>query len=172
MMFIPAGATLWSIVYSNAGPADAQGVATDSNGNVFTIGSSWGSNVRYLTIKYAPTLAYIYAPPVNFIGVDNFDHVIQDSLGMMATGTVQVVTLPPSLTSNELFGQYWSDTGMLLAYLGSSGSNYVLERTFNLAPAANWLPLATNVSDGNGYVVFTSLPEPGTNNFWRIRFLP
>ncbi len=165
------GAPVWSQVYSNAGNAISRGVAADASGNVFTIGSPY-SGSSFLTIKYAPTTAYIYTPPVNFIGVDSFNYMIQDGLGIMATGTVSVVGLPPSIGFNQLFGQYRGDVGMLLAYAGVAGSNYVLEGTFNLAPPAIWLPLATNVGDSSGYVVFISPPNPATNNFWRIRSVP
>ena len=56
-----------------------------------------------------------------------------------------------------------------LAYVGWAGTNYALERTFNLSPA-NWVSLATNAAPANGKLVFTNTPAPGTNHFWRVRF--
>jgi len=58
-----------------------------------------------------------------------------------------------------------------LSYLGLAGTNYALDRTFNLS-AANWVPQITNTAGGNGVQLFTNAPNTSTNNFWRIRSVP
>ena len=55
--------------------------------------------------------------------------------------------------------------------MGQVGTNYALDRTFNLA-TANWVPQVTNPAGSGGVVLFTNTPNPATNNFWRIRSVP
>ncbi|MEO7297963.1 MAG: hypothetical protein ABI042_05235, partial [Verrucomicrobiota bacterium] len=61
---------------------------------------------------------------------------------------------------------------MRLAYLGMATNSYALERAFSLSPPINWNPQATNLTALDGTVVFTNVPVPTTNNFWRIRSVP
>jgi len=82
------------------------------------------------------------------------------------------------LTSAELYSDYNQITGQLLvggdmqlSYLGISGTNYALERTFDFTPP-NWIPLATNPAGAGGALLFTNTPVANTNNFWRIRSVP
>jgi Regulator of chromosome condensation (RCC1) repeat len=58
-----------------------------------------------------------------------------------------------------------------LFFMGMAGTNYALDRTFNLAPA-NWVPQATNPAGAGGVLAFTNAPVLTTNNFWRIRSVP
>jgi len=84
-------------------------------------------------------------------------------------GSAYVVRFP------ELVQDYNRQTAALLAggavrltYLGLPGTNYVLDRTFDLTPIVIWTPQATNAADSGGSVVFTNAPRP-TNNYWRVR---
>jgi hypothetical protein len=36
----------------------------------------------------------------------------------------------------------------------------------------NWVPLVTNPAAAGGVLVLTNMPDPTTNNFWRIRAVP
>jgi hypothetical protein len=58
-----------------------------------------------------------------------------------------------------------------LSFVGLDGTNYALDRTFNLAPV-NWVPQTTNRADSVGVLVLTNTPNAATNNFWRIRSVP
>ncbi|MFZ0827778.1 MAG: hypothetical protein WAO02_10180 [Verrucomicrobiia bacterium] len=72
---------------------------------------------------------------------------------------------------NQIFGQLLATGDMQLSFVGIAGGNYALDRSFSLSPA-NWIPQATNQTVGVGTLVFTSTPDPTTNNFWRIRSVP
>ena len=72
---------------------------------------------------------------------------------------------------NQITGQLLSGGNMRLAFVGSNGVNYALDRSFSLSPA-NWIPQVTNPAIANGNLVFTNAPDPTTNNFWRIRSVP
>jgi alpha-tubulin suppressor-like RCC1 family protein len=58
-----------------------------------------------------------------------------------------------------------------LAFFGFPGTNYALERTTSLIPA-NWIPQLTNLANSYWPVSMTNVPDPTTNNFWRVRALP
>ena len=73
---------------------------------------------------------------------------------------------------NQITGQLLSGGNMRLAFVGSNGVNYALDRTFNLSPPINWIPQVTNPADANGNLIFTNTPDATTNNFWRIRSVP
>lgn len=77
-------------------------------------------------------------------------------------------TLPVLPGYNQILGQVLAGGQMSLTFVGSNGVNYVLERSFSLAPA-NWIPQVTNPAAVNGVLIFTNTPDPATNNFWRIR---
>lgn len=73
---------------------------------------------------------------------------------------------------NELLGQLLGGGDMRFTYVGSAGTNYVLDRTFNLSPPINWVPQLTNAADPSGVLVLTNTPVSTTNNFWRVRSVP
>ena len=72
---------------------------------------------------------------------------------------------------NQATSQLLSGSKVRLSFIGDSGANYALDRTFNLSPA-NWVPQATNPAGAGGVLVFTNIPNTATNNFWRIRSVP
>ncbi len=72
---------------------------------------------------------------------------------------------------NRVAGQLLSGPKMRLSFMGLDGTNYALDRTFNLV-SANWVPQITNRADSVGVLVLTNTPNATTNNFWRIRSVP
>ncbi len=83
----------------------------------------------------------------------------------------QIKFYPLPAGDNEILGERLSGGDMRFTYVGSAGTNYALDRTFNLSPP-NWVPQLTNAADPSGVLVFTNTPVPTTNNFWRIRSVP
>jgi alpha-tubulin suppressor-like RCC1 family protein len=71
----------------------------------------------------------------------------------------------------QLNGQLLNSGNVRLSYIGLAGTNYALDRTFNLAPA-NWVPQTTNPAGAGGTLLLTNTPDSATNNFWRIRSVP
>jgi alpha-tubulin suppressor-like RCC1 family protein len=69
---------------------------------------------------------------------------------------------------NRVAVQLLSGPKMRLSFVGLDGTNYALDRTFNLI-SANWVPQITNRADSVGVLVLTNTPDATTNNFWRIR---
>lgn len=81
----------------------------------------------------------------------------------------QIVAGPPGY--NQISVQLLSGSNVVLSYVGMTGTNYELDRSFSLSPA-NWMPQSTNPADSSGALVFTNTPDTTTNNFWRIRSVP
>ena len=75
-------------------------------------------------------------------------------------------SVPPGY--NHISAQLLSVGNMRLSFVGMAGTNYALDRTFNLAPA-NWVPQVTNPAGAGGVLVFTNMPNTASNNFWRVR---
>jgi hypothetical protein len=73
---------------------------------------------------------------------------------------------------NQITSQLLNSGNMSLSFVGYAGSNYALDRTYNLEPPVNWEPQTTNSAGFNGGLNFTNSPNPATNNFWRIRSVP
>ncbi len=73
---------------------------------------------------------------------------------------------------NQLTSQLLGGGNMRLSFVGLAGTNYALDRSFNLSPPINWVPQMTNPAGVNGLLIFTNLADPTTNNFWRIRSVP
>lgn len=83
---------------------------------------------------------------------------------------VDIDAEPPGY--NQITVQSLGGNQMRLAFVGLAGTNYALDRAYNLSPPANWVPQVTNPAGLNGLLVFTNLANPATNNFWRIRSVP
>ncbi|GEM_PF-3748869 len=58
-----------------------------------------------------------------------------------------------------------------LTYLGTPGAKYALEWAHLFSTSTTWTPLATNITTPDGYLIFTNTAS-GTNDFYRIRFVP
>jgi hypothetical protein len=80
-----------------------------------------------------------------------------------------IVAGPPGY--NQISAQLLSGGNVSLSYLGIAGANYALDRSTSLSPP-NWLPQLTNSADVGGALVFTNMPDPAINNFWRVRSVP
>ena len=102
-----------------------------------------------------------------------------NSFGQLGDGTYintnrpeQIVagsTVPPGY--NHISAQLLSGGNVRLSFVGMAGTNYALDRTFNLAPA-NWVPQVTNPAGAGGVLVLTNMPNTASNNFWRVRYVP
>jgi hypothetical protein len=134
-------------------PLTVTGAGTPSHGTA----STDGTNVIYIATD-------------GFAGSDSFTYTVGDGYGGTATNSVAVSVIANSADLNRMFAAL-SGEDAVLTYLGIPGNNYALERTFNLTPP-EWLPIVTNPARANGYVMFTNLLQPGTNNFWRTRQVP
>ena len=92
--------------------------------------------------------------------------------GQLGVGTnIMQTASPVPIVVNPIAIQLLISGGVRLTYAGLTGTNYALDRSFNLAPI-NWVPQTTNPAGAAGNVVFTNTPNPATNNFWRIRSVP
>ena len=110
------------------------------------------------------------------LGESAWAAVDSETYPVSQTGNAQcnyLITFDPlPAGDNQMLGALLSGADIRLTYLGFAGTNYVLDRTFNLSPPVNWVPLATNPADANGVLIFTNTPNKATNNFWRIRSVP
>ena len=94
---------------------------------------------------------------------------IGGSGGVNDGGTVFALTLTDlPMTANQISAQATANGKIQLDYLGSPGTNYILDQTYSLASPVTWLPVSTNAADVNGNLHFTNAITQ-TNTFWRIR---
>jgi hypothetical protein len=88
-------------------------------------------------------------------------------------GSAYVFRLPELAEGyNRLAVQVLAGDEVRLTYLGLAGTNYALDRTFNLTPTVDWVPQATNPAAADNYLILTNAPDASTNNFWRMRSVP
>jgi alpha-tubulin suppressor-like RCC1 family protein len=97
--------------------------------------------------------------------------------GGLGDGTYNIYTNRPELIVagppgyNQISIQLLSGGDVCLSYVGMAGTNYALDRSFNLA-APDWTLQVTNPANVFGVASFTNTPDSSTNNFWRIRSVP
>ncbi len=73
---------------------------------------------------------------------------------------------------NRLTAEALTGGAVRLTYVGLPGTNYALDRTFNLKPSVLWTPQETNPAPVGGMLILTNTPVLTTNNFWRMRSVP
>jgi alpha-tubulin suppressor-like RCC1 family protein len=122
--------------------------------------------------------AVVKATGTNSVLQFQFPSVFNHHTTTTALDDVSVVPLPPNY--NQINAQLVNGGMVRLTYLGLTPilidndpfvvHYYALDRTFNLA-TPNWVPQVTNYLDYLGGLVFTNMPDPTTNNFWRIRYV-
>jgi uncharacterized delta-60 repeat protein len=147
-------------------PDEFDALAVDNSGNVFVAGAG---GYDFATLKYSPDSQFIYNPPTGFVGTDTFTYVIQDSLGMMATGTVCVAVFPPPviLVSDGHFGFANGQFGFNV--FSAVAGTVTFQASTNLK---QWLPLQTNAI-GADPVYFTDPQSPSLpRRFYRAVFRP
>lgn len=103
---------------------------------------------------------------------DTISYTLSDGRGGTSTGTIFVTLTSSGGSYNQLSAVALGGGDVQLKYLGVPGTNYALDRTFNLTPPVTWVPQFTNAAAENGYLIFTNTPDPSTNNFWRTRYVP
>jgi len=176
-----AGVALWTNFFNSVGNGSDWGMAlaVDGIGNVYVSGSSStnSSIYDYVTIKYSGSGIPLWTNRVyaTYRGDELAVSVAADGSGnaYVTGGKYDYFTIKYS-GGNEppvIVSQLLTDGKVRLSSVGKTGTNYALERTFNLAPP-NWTPQATNPAGANGILLFTNTPVSATNNFLRIRSMP
>lgn len=170
-----AGVPLWTNRYN--GPASGSGsdvssaLAIDVRGNVIVTGSANGITTwyDYGTVKYCND-AFRYTPPTGFVGLDTFSYVIQDSLGMMATGTVTVtvgvlppptVFLPPIVTNGNF----------VVGYSGLPNVTYSIQTVVSL-DSTNWQTTSNITASATGEILFLTPIAGSPTRFYRAVPMP
>lgn len=99
-----------------------------------------------------------------------------DAFGGLGDGVEMDTNRPEPVTAfapgyNVITPMPVKPDGISLAYRGATRGLYALDRSLSLSGAV-WTPQYTNSAGSAGMLVFTNTPKPGTNNFWRVRFVP
>jgi hypothetical protein len=103
---------------------------------------------------------------------DSHTNLRFDAVTVLApTRSISHLAVFPPPVQMQMTGKLLSHGDMLLSCGGTAGTNYALDRTFDLA-APNWMPQATNAAGADGMVIFTNTPVSTSNNFWRVRSVP
>jgi hypothetical protein len=158
----------------------ANGTAVVSNRMVTAInmGSAGSGYTTPPTIQIAaPTAISLTGQTNNILALlavantnaGNYYVVVTNNFGSVTSSFASLIVAPAGY--NQISGQHLSSGKLSLSFVGLQGTNYALDRSFNLSPA-NWIPQVTNPADANGNLIFTNTPDPTTNNFWRIRSVP
>jgi hypothetical protein len=96
-----------------------------------------------------------------------------DTAAGVNAGSAYVFRLPELAEGyNRLAVELVAADAVRLTYLGLPGTNYALDRTFDLAPTVGWVQQATNPAAADSYLILTNAPDTSTNNFWRMRSVP
>ncbi len=146
--------------------------SSDPNGETLRLAAVGGTSINGGIVAQVGDIIE-YTPPDGFTGTDTFTYVIADTGGDTAWGTVTATVSDGGSgdTFNHLAVEVLGGE-VHLTFLGIHDSHYALERTCDLTPPVKWVPQFTNVAAANGYLIFTNTPMPGTNNFWRTRYVP
>jgi hypothetical protein len=99
----------------------------------------------------------------------NYFVVVTNNYGCVMSSIASLIVAPVGY--NQISIPVLSGSQIQMSFVGLAASNYALDRSFSLSPA-NWIPQVTNPADANGNLIFTTTPDPTTNNFWRIRSVP
>ena len=177
-----AGVPLWTNLFNSVGNGSDYGMAlaVDGSGNVYVSGSSStnSSIYDYVTIKYSGSGIPVWTNRVyaTYRGDELAVTVAADNSGnaYVTGGKYGYVTIKYS-GGNEppvIVSQLLTDGKVRLSSVGTTGTNYALDRTFNLSHPINWVPQLTNPAGPGGVLLFTNLPIATTNNFWRVRSVP
>jgi autotransporter-associated beta strand protein len=95
---------------------------------------------------------------------DRFAYTVTNAYGVLATGQVGLVVVPPPFPDPPAGSLSVSNGTVNLSFNLVPAYRYVLERTTNLAPPA-WVAIATNVAPSNGVLnVLDSFPDLGGKN--------
>ena len=139
-------ATNWSDPDGN--PISLTGVNNSTNGA--TVNSD-GTNIYYIHTNNV---------------TDQFTYAISDGQGGAATGVVNVLIVPAS-TNFTISGTIANGDGSVtLNFAGVPGYTYWLEAATNLTPPVDWMTIATNTADTNGFWQVTDTSV--TNNSSRF----
>jgi hypothetical protein len=103
-----------------------------------------------------------------FANAGNYQVIVTNGYGGV-TSSVASLTL---VAYNRITPQLLTGGKVYLGYGGAPGTNYALDRTFNLRSPISWIPQVTNSAGAGGVLILTNTPDPATNNFWRIRSVP
>jgi alpha-tubulin suppressor-like RCC1 family protein len=98
-----------------------------------------------------------------------------NQFGQLGDGTYTSTNRPEQIHAgppgyNRISVQILGGGSVSLSFVGIAGGKYALDRSFNLIPA-EWVAVTTNQAGAGGAVVFSDVPSPGTNNFWRVRWV-
>jgi alpha-tubulin suppressor-like RCC1 family protein len=105
------------------------------------------------------------------MGQDEYGQLGDDNYATNApygTNQTEQILAGVPMGYDQISIQFLSGGNVRLSYVGMTGTNYALDRSFSLEPV-NWVPQMTNPAGAGGALDFTNTPNPASNNFWRVR---
>lgn len=116
------------------------------------------------------TTGILAAGPFRFYVCANNIAFSNETAGASFTFDLQFNPLPAG--QSQISAELLTGGDVCLTYSGIAGTNYVLDRAFDLLPPVNWIPQSSNTAGPGGALIFTNAPNKVSNNFWRIRSSP
>jgi autotransporter-associated beta strand protein len=106
---------------------------------------SQGDNLRLFSASsYAGAFTSIVLPPLTA-------NLLWDTSKLTSNGSISIVALPLIVTDVAMS----PGGGISISGTGAVSQVYIMQAVSNLNPPVAWVPLASNVSDGNGAFQFT-----------------
>jgi uncharacterized repeat protein (TIGR03803 family) len=172
--------TIPSVQFLGGSGSGASGTAVVSNRMVtaITMTNAGSGYATPPTIQIAAPTAISLTGQTNSVlawlavantNAGNYYVVVTNNYGSITSSIASLIVVLPGY--NQISNPVLNNGKMCLSFVGISGGNYALDRSFSLSPA-NWIPQITNPADANGNLIFTNTPDSTTNNFWRIRSVP
>jgi hypothetical protein len=162
-LFVKSDGSLWVMGYNKNGQ-----LGDGTTNNINHPEQILSSNITAIAAGFGHSL-FLKSDGSLWAMGDNLDGQLGDGTYSQTNRPEQIVAGIPGY--NQISGQMFGGGNMRLSYVGIVGTNYALDRSFNLA-SSNWVPQLTNPAGAGGVLVFTNVPNKTTNNFWRIRSVP
>jgi alpha-tubulin suppressor-like RCC1 family protein len=168
-LFLKADGSLWGM------GDDAYGQLGDG---IFATNSPYGTNqLERIVAANVKAFAAGYVHSLFVKNNGSFWGMGEDAYGELGDGVSYASFSGQNATNrpeqnlaayNQVATRPASGGTLQFSYVGYAGGDYALDRSPNLAQP-NWSPVLTNAANSFGALVFTNIPVPSTNQFWRVR---
>jgi len=154
----------------STGTSNLLALAFDPDGDAFNLASVNSPTANGASVVLTNSLIW-FAPPMSFVGTDQWQYVLTDVRGASATGIVNVQVISSNnITLNAISQGMLNDGSFSADFQGVAGLQYTVDRATNIE--GPWEVNYTNLTaDSNGFFQLNdpNLP-PVELRFYRTRY--